>query len=400
MRKILLGLCLCLGLGMMLALPAAAETALSFGLGFGEADLEFDQGEWANSFSQDLDGFFFGLDYTHQRFGAGFFWFEGELDGYLVENDDFYIRNIYGSWHLLKNDPFQLDLVLSYDWLKAGDVKARGPMLGLAGEIGLNDRWSLGAGFGYAFNPHVENYYSLKDTSMWKASIGLNYQFNQQWSAGIGYLMYRVSGEQNRKINLDTDVVMIGMTYRFGAPKPAEEPQPEPVTEEPVVVEEPQIEEPEIEEPELIIEPTPITEEPKADETPQEKEERIERINEFLHPIFFDFDKHNIRKDQIPYLNEALKVLKANKDLYILIAGHADPPGTNEYNQKLSERRALSVRNWLVENGINASRITMIGYGEEYPFMVQANDPMWESDRWADIVMTDQEPTFEMGIRK
>lgn len=416
MRKYLLALALCLSLCMFITLPAAAEISLSFGLGIGDVDGE---AEYLGEASEDFTGLFLGFDYSGDRFGAGVFWLEGSMDDDFGESDHLSIRNLYGSWHMVKRDTFQLDLVLSYDWLKAGSLSAHAPMLGLDGKIHLNERWSLGAGFGYAVSPtfDVQNW-EIDDASMWKASMDISYQINDRWSVALGYQLYRVSGDAqvyvgthgdgniseirdyDADVDFNVDMVLLGFTYRFGTAKPA---KPEPEIEQPKEEIKP-AEEPKVEEtmvvPEPVIEEKPITEEPKKDETPEEKVERIERINEFLHPIFFHFDKYYLRKDQIPVLEKALEVINANKDLYILIAGHADPPGTNAYNQKLSERRALTVRNWLVKNGVDPKRITMIGYGEEYPYMAQSNDPAWESDRWADVVMTDQVPTKEMGIRK
>lgn len=417
MRKLVVVIGLCLSLCMLLALPAAAETSLSFGLGFGEYDFDLVATPGESEF--DLTGAYLGFDYSGEILGAGLYWFQGDLDDDVIDSDTFSIQSVYGSWRLLKANAFRLDAVLSYDWVKAGEAEMGGFIAGLKGTGNLSDRWSLEAGLGYAINPKLElNDVSIDDDeNLWKTSLQLKYQMSYNWSFNIGYLNYHASGEiAGLDVKETVDIVTLGFTYRFGEAKPVEEPQPEPVVEapkeEPKPVEEPKVEEPKpVEEPKVeepvkqpepepVVEPKPITEEPKPNETPEEKEQRIERINEFLHPIFFNFDKYYIRKDQIPVLKEALKVLKANKDLFILIAGHADPPGSNAYNQKLSERRALSVRNWLVANGISASRITMMGYGEEYPFMAQSNDPQWESDRWADIVMTDQVPTKEMGIRK
>lgn len=81
----------------------------------------------------------------------------------------------------------------------------------------------------------------------------------------------------------------------------------------------------------------------------------------------FDFDKSNIRPDDVANLDQAVATLKEWGEVNVEVAGHTDSIGTEAYNQGLSERRAQAVRNYLVDKGISAERLTVKGYGETRP---------------------------------
>ena len=84
--------------------------------------------------------------------------------------------------------------------------------------------------------------------------------------------------------------------------------------------------------------------------------------------IHFDFDQSTLRPEAKTILKRNIELLKENPRAQIRIAGYTSAAGTEEYNQKLSERRADSVRAYLVEEGvIGPDRLTMIGYGETRP---------------------------------
>lgn len=101
--------------------------------------------------------------------------------------------------------------------------------------------------------------------------------------------------------------------------------------------------------------------------TPIEKEAQIT-----LNNIFFDFDKAMLKPESYPELNRTAEVLKNNPSIKIEIAGHTDNIGSNTYNQNLSERRANSVRQYLVNKGVEGNRLEAKGYGEERP--IATND--------------------------
>ncbi len=100
-----------------------------------------------------------------------------------------------------------------------------------------------------------------------------------------------------------------------------------------------------------------------------------------LKDIYFDFDKYNIRPDDAKILDANSAWLKANANNLVLIEGHCDERGTNEYNLALGERRAKSTMNYLVSQGVQANRITIISYGEERPVCTEKSEACWAKNR-------------------
>jgi peptidoglycan-associated lipoprotein len=100
-----------------------------------------------------------------------------------------------------------------------------------------------------------------------------------------------------------------------------------------------------------------------------------------LQDIHFDFDKYDIRPDAVRTLDANAAWLKSNANHLLLIEGHCDERGTNEYNLALGERRAKSAMNYLVSQGIQASRITIISYGEERPLCSEHTETCWSQNR-------------------
>src|SRR5678815_2265227 len=93
-----------------------------------------------------------------------------------------------------------------------------------------------------------------------------------------------------------------------------------------------------------------------------------------LKGVHFDFDKATLRPDAVSILNEAIDILKRYPDLKVEVAGHTDSIGSDAYNQKLSERRAKTVYDYLTSNGVDASRLVgPVGYGESRPIAPNTN---------------------------
>ncbi|MGH7790148.1 MAG: OmpA family protein [Candidatus Binatia bacterium] len=86
-----------------------------------------------------------------------------------------------------------------------------------------------------------------------------------------------------------------------------------------------------------------------------------------LRGVNFDFDKYNIRPDAVPILDEAARTLKESGDITVTVDGYTDSIGSAEYNQRLSERRANAVREYLERQGVNGSRMTARGFGKTNP---------------------------------
>lgn len=98
---------------------------------------------------------------------------------------------------------------------------------------------------------------------------------------------------------------------------------------------------------------------------PISKPSETERI--VLRGINFDFDKAIIKPEFKPVLDVAVEILKERSNLKVLIEGHTCNIGTEAYNQKLSERRAKAVYNYLIQHGLNAANLSTVGYGEMRP---------------------------------
>lgn len=103
--------------------------------------------------------------------------------------------------------------------------------------------------------------------------------------------------------------------------------------------------------------------------------------------IHFDFDRYDIRPDAARILDANARWLKANPAALVLIEGHADERGTNEYNLALGERRAKATMNYLVSQGIQANRITIISYGEERPVCNEKTEACWAKNRRANFLV-------------
>ncbi len=92
-----------------------------------------------------------------------------------------------------------------------------------------------------------------------------------------------------------------------------------------------------------------------------------------LNNVFFNFDSFDLLPKSISELNRMVEVMKENKDIDVTIIGHTDAVGPESYNQGLSERRAKSVVDYLIKNGINKDRLTFRGEGETQPAVPNTN---------------------------
>jgi peptidoglycan-associated lipoprotein len=106
-----------------------------------------------------------------------------------------------------------------------------------------------------------------------------------------------------------------------------------------------------------------------------------------MRDVFFDFDKYDVRPSDVKILDANAAWLKTNAQHLVLIEGHCDERGTNEYNLALGERRAKSTMNYLVSQGIQASRITIISYGEERPVCTEKTEECWAKNRRAHFLV-------------
>ena len=103
--------------------------------------------------------------------------------------------------------------------------------------------------------------------------------------------------------------------------------------------------------------------------------------NTLASMIHFDYDKSNIRSDDMGTLDQKVAILQANPELRIRIGGHCDERGSDEYNLALGNRRAQSAKQYLVSHGIDASRIETQSWGEEKPLVDGHDESAWSQNR-------------------
>lgn len=99
--------------------------------------------------------------------------------------------------------------------------------------------------------------------------------------------------------------------------------------------------------------------------------------------VYFDYDKTTLRPDALPALQRIAEWMKQHPTVQIRIAGHADERGTREYNLALGDRRATTVRSYLVSLGIPAERLETMSYGKERPVAVGSDETSWAKNRRA-----------------
>ena len=91
-----------------------------------------------------------------------------------------------------------------------------------------------------------------------------------------------------------------------------------------------------------------------------------------LEDVHFDFDQSTLTKEGVEIMERNIQVMKENPETKVRVAGYTSAIGTEDYNQKLSERRAKTVEDYLIkEGGIAPGRMTKIGYGEDRPAMYE-----------------------------
>ena len=99
--------------------------------------------------------------------------------------------------------------------------------------------------------------------------------------------------------------------------------------------------------------------------------------------VFFDFDKSTLTPDSKIQLMKWVSFLEKYPNDHLMIEGHCDERGTREYNLALGERRANTVKKFLISQGVAESRLTIVSYGKERPLILSSNDPAWAQNRRA-----------------
>lgn len=106
-----------------------------------------------------------------------------------------------------------------------------------------------------------------------------------------------------------------------------------------------------------------------------------------LLPVYFDFDSNSINADQFDTLNADGAYLIENETTQLVIEGNCDERGTADYNLALGELRAINVKKYLVNLGIDSGRISTISYGSQRPLFSGNDETSWAANRRADLVI-------------
>lgn len=180
--------------------------------------------------------------------------------------------------------------------------------------------------------------------------LGAEYKFAPNWSLAGEY----TSGSGKSGVaKLNNNNLSLGVNYYFGTPAVAPiAVAPTPVAA-PVVVKE---------EPKPAPKPAPAPE-----PVPDTWKTLLENKPVCIEGAEFEFDSAKLRREEIKKLDEVASFAEKHKDAQLEASGHTCSIGTEAYNQKLSERRAESVKAYLVKKGVVADRIDTVGYGESRP---------------------------------
>ena len=125
-------------------------------------------------------------------------------------------------------------------------------------------------------------------------------------------------------------------------------------------------------------------------EVPNAKVQRVEEgiVVEFSSKVLFGFDSYSLTDASRQTLGNLITALHTYPQTNLEVQGHTDSTGTEQYNMNLSIQRATSVANYLKQNGINASRLTVKGYGEADPAYPNSTQEGRENNRRVDFLIT------------
>ncbi|KAF0154432.1 MAG: hypothetical protein FD159_2580 [Syntrophaceae bacterium] len=212
------------------------------------------------------------------------------------------------------------------------------------------------AGFGGA---HYSPTISTRDMAAFNVGVGAKFSLTENIALRVDiqdYIVTEIMQETYHNIS-----VTAGIAFSFGGSKPAPvvkrepiaEPAPAPVAKEKVVI--------------------VVASEPKLEEKVVVAAAEPKIIILAFEDIHFDFDKSTLKPEAQIILKRNIQILKDNPKAKIRVAGYTSASGTGEYNQKLSERRAKAVQEFLINEGvITPDRLSTIGYGETHPAMYEA----------------------------
>jgi peptidoglycan-associated lipoprotein len=186
-----------------------------------------------------------------------------------------------------------------------------------------------------------------------------------------------------RSFRVYATVAMLGIALTGAACGPKKVPPPPPA---PAPAEKP---------PETKPAPPPAPPKPAPDPPRAPTDEEIdaklsfdELAKKYLSDVFFALDSTELTAESRAAIGKNLEFLKRRQSAKIMVEGHADSRGTNEYNLALAERRAAAVRDYMVGLGLAADRVTIVSKGEEAPFCTEESESCWQQNRRGHFVFT------------
>ena len=118
--------------------------------------------------------------------------------------------------------------------------------------------------------------------------------------------------------------------------------------------------------------------------TPQPSDEDLFARN--VKDVMFDYNKSDIRTDQASIAHSDAAFLSQHPSIKVVVEGHCDDRGSEEYNLALGTSRAESVKQALLREGVSAERIKTVSYGKEKPFCTESNEACWQQNRRGHLV--------------
>ena len=114
---------------------------------------------------------------------------------------------------------------------------------------------------------------------------------------------------------------------------------------------------------------------------------RVVQARGYIQDAFFEYNDSSLSADAQAALTSSANWLKKNSQYNLLIEGHCDERGTEQYNLALGDRRANQAKEYLVTLGVDAARIRTVSYGEERPFDAGHDEPAWAKNRRDHLVL-------------
>jgi len=136
-----------------------------------------------------------------------------------------------------------------------------------------------------------------------------------------------------------------------------------------------------------------VTPPPPAPRPSVSEQNIAETAESSLKDAYFDLDKADLRPDAQQALTTDAEFLNAHPEIKITVEGYCDERGSEEYNLGLGDRRASNAKNFMVNSGIAAERMTTVSFGKDRPFCTEATEDCWQQNRRAHLVLQAKQKT-------